>query len=307
MPVKRYGIFVTYSPFASLRAEGLGRYLAAFLRAACKRSDVRFVVACPTWSRQQIVELCESEGIDPSRFDVMTPTRESIVLRLGSAFLRRRVTARGSSLAARALDLARALGSAYAGWLERQVARSRTGLVFLPLTAQFIILLAVAVPAKETVVLLVPAYLAVALGPGRGGHALMTTAIAAGACVAAFLAVRLPLGWRPGNEAMNGLPGLMIGTNLGLGEPVAASEVPLYENYLQPALFVGVFLPPIALGWRRIDGQLRRVVLVVTPLLLLSNLGFGWMYESRNYMPLVPLLATAALPHGRGGDSRKGA
>ena len=167
--------------------------------------------------------------------------------------------------------------------------------------------LAVAVPAKETVVLLVPAYLAVALGPGRGGHALMTTAIAAGACVAAFLAVRLPLGWRPGNEAMNGLPGLMIGTNLGLGEPVAASEVPLYENYLQPALFVGVFLPPIALGWRRIDGQLRRVVLVVTPLLLLSNLGFGWMYESRNYMPLVPLLATAALPHGRGGDSRKGA
>ena len=35
--------------------------------------------------------------------------------------------------------------------------------------------------------------------------------------------------------------------------------------------------------------------LTVVPLLLLSNLCFGWMYESRNYMPLVPLLATTAV------------
>jgi hypothetical protein len=29
-------------------------------------------------------------------------------------------------------------------------------------------------------------------------------------------------------------------------------------------------------------------------LLIVSNVCFGWMYESRNYMPLVPLLATMA-------------
>jgi hypothetical protein len=35
--------------------------------------------------------------------------------------------------------------------------------------------------------------------------------------------------------------------------------------------------------------------LTLVPLVLASNLCFGWMYESRNYLPLVPLLATMAL------------
>jgi len=57
---------------------------------------------------------------------------------------------------------------------------------------------------------------------------------------------------------------------------------------------VGAFLPFIAFGWRRIDGRLKAIFLTLTPLMLLVNLCFGWMYESRNYMPLVPLLATMA-------------
>ena len=61
-------------------------------------------------------------------------------------------------------------------------------------------------------------------------------------------------------------------------------------------LFVGVFLPFLVRRWRHIPSHLRTLFLVVTPLLLLSNLCFGWLYESRNYMPLVPLLATMAMP-----------
>jgi hypothetical protein len=122
--------------------------------------------------------------------------------------------------------------------------------------------------------------------------------------VAAFLAARLPLGWRPGSyDQINGTTGLMIGTNLGFGEQISQLIPSLFENYLHPILFVGLFLPSIVRRWRHIDPHLRALFLIVTPLLLASNLCFGWLYESRNYMPLLPLLATMALWTGRRADS----
>jgi hypothetical protein len=156
--------------------------------------------------------------------------------------------------------------------------------------------LALGAVAKETVVLVAPAYLACYWR--RGWRPWLITAGLGGACVAAFLAVRLPLGWRPGANDMNGV-GLVIGPNLGFEHPRAILVPPLWENLLHPILFVGVFLPFIVWRWRYIDPHLRALFLVVTPLLLFSNLCFGWLYESRNYMPLVPLLATMALPPAR--------
>ena len=84
---------------------------------------------------------------------------------------------------------------------------------------------ALGVLAKETAVLLVPAYLA--CWWRQGGPALVRAALVGTAATAAFLAARLPLGWKPGNAGLNGLDGLMIGTNLGFGEPVAFTPVPL--------------------------------------------------------------------------------
>jgi len=155
--------------------------------------------------------------------------------------------------------------------------------------------LALGILAKETVVLMVPAYWACYW---RGGWrpSLKATALGA-ACMAAFLAARLPLGWYPGYEKLNGTERLMILDNLGFSSPDSPYRpaAPVYQLYLQPALFVLPFVPFIARGWRRLDGRLKAMCLVLTPLLLLSNLCFGWLYESRNYMPLLPLLATAAL------------
>jgi hypothetical protein len=153
--------------------------------------------------------------------------------------------------------------------------------------------LALGVLAKETVVLMVPAYWACYW---RGGWRPLLKAAALGAaCLAAFLAARLPYGWYPGYEKINGTEQLMILDNLGIGERHYTAAAPLFQNYLQPALFVLPFVPFIAWGWRRLDGRLKALCLTLTPLLLLSNLCFGWMYESRNYMPLLPLLGTAAL------------
>jgi hypothetical protein len=171
-----------------------------------------------------------------------------------------------------------------------------------PLAAPGTVGVALGVLAKETAVLLVPVYLVCHLRSGP--RAWLTTAGLGAGAVAAFLAARLPLRWWPGYEAINGTSGLMVGTNLGIGPPVVWTSVPLAENYLHPLLFVGPFVLALAWSWRSIDRTLRAACLTLTPLLLASNLCFGWMYESRNYMPLVPLLATAALA-GRVSGGRK--
>lgn len=154
--------------------------------------------------------------------------------------------------------------------------------------------LALGIVAKETIVLVVPAYLA--CYGRRGWRTWLTTAALGVVSVAAFAATRLALGWRPGaGSGMNGA-GIMIGTNLGFGEPIANLIVPLWVNYLHPLLFVGSFVPILIWRWGVLDPRLRTLCLVVAPLLLLSNVCYGWMYESRNYMPLLPLLATLSLP-----------
>ena len=154
--------------------------------------------------------------------------------------------------------------------------------------------LALGVMAKETAVLLVPAYGACYLL--RGGPTLARTALLGSIAIVACLAVRLPLGWTSDLKSVNGTTGLMIGTNLGIGKPLYRTQVPLYQSYLHPLLFVGVFVPVLALRWRGIDSRLRALILTLTPLLLASSLCFSWLYESRNYMPLLPVLAAAAFP-----------
>ena len=91
--MKTYGIFVAYSPTARLRAEGLGRYLAAFVNAATHRDDVKIVVAAPSWSRRVLKELFEEQGISTARIDFVGPRTQPLLLRfyhLMDRFRRRR-------------------------------------------------------------------------------------------------------------------------------------------------------------------------------------------------------------------------
>ena len=161
---------------------------------------------------------------------------------------------------------------------------------WLPLAAA----LALGVAAKETAVIIVPAYFLCYYRQGRPCWA--KTSLLCVACVGAFLTTRLPLGWKPGLERLNGTEALMITTNLGIGEGHYAPAAPLCMNYLHPILFVGVFVPGILGRWRELDFKLRVLVVVLTPLLLASSLCFSWLYESRNYVPLLPVLLAAALP-----------
>jgi hypothetical protein len=88
----------------------------------------------------------------------------------------------------------------------------------------------------------------------------------------------------------------MVGTNLGLGEPMSVGAAPVWAGYLHVLVFFGPFVPLLAWRWREIDPPLRRLCLTLATLVLVSTLAFGWLYESRNYLPIVPLLMTAVLP-----------
>jgi hypothetical protein len=157
-------------------------------------------------------------------------------------------------------------------------------------------LLTLGILAKETAVVLVPAYLVCAWCTGV--PAFLRTALLGAIAVATFLAVRLPFGWAGDTYSLNGSQ-LMIEQNLGFGSPDLASSAPLYQNLFHPLLFIGIFLPLILKYWRTTDVRLKALFLTVTPLIFLSSLCFSWLYESRNYLPLLPLLTTMAQGPGR--------
>lgn len=88
MSVKHYGIYIAYPPTVDLRHEGLGRYLAAFLKGASTQKDISFSVVCPSWSRESLAELLEAEGVPTSSCHVVSPKGVPLVLGLYEAWLR---------------------------------------------------------------------------------------------------------------------------------------------------------------------------------------------------------------------------
>jgi len=56
----------------------------------------------------------------------------------------------------------------------------------------------------------------------------------------------------------------------------------------------GAYLPFLVLGWRDTPLILKRLALYLMPVLFLSSLLFGWLSETRNFMPVVFVLAVVA-------------
>jgi glycosyltransferase involved in cell wall biosynthesis len=88
MSVKHYGIYIAWPPTVDLRHEGLGRYLAAFLKGASEQKDVSFSVVCPSWSHESLADLLEAEGVPCSSCHVVSPKGAPMVLGLYETWLR---------------------------------------------------------------------------------------------------------------------------------------------------------------------------------------------------------------------------
>lgn len=97
MSVKRYGIYLAYAPTVDLRHEGLGRYLAAFLKGAAAREDVHFVIVCPSWSRNSLERLFEAEHVPQRCVDIVAPDMVPAALNLYQGWLDYRKRKRKSS------------------------------------------------------------------------------------------------------------------------------------------------------------------------------------------------------------------
>ncbi len=63
----------------------------------------------------------------------------------------------------------------------------------------------------------------------------------------------------------------------------------------QIAFTVGIFLPFVALEWRWTHSYLKALILYLLPILLVSNLFFSWLQETRNLVPVaIPLAIVTA-------------
>lgn len=85
--MKTYGIYLAYPPEIDLRAEGLGRLLGEFLKEATNRKDVKFVVACPSWTRELLIELFKSIEIPAEAIEIIGPERKPKVLEIYHRYL----------------------------------------------------------------------------------------------------------------------------------------------------------------------------------------------------------------------------
>lgn len=80
----KIGIYLAYGPHKkdfSLKQEGLGRYMAALLKAFCE-NDYRVTVACPKWSLDTLNELLEDNNISKDKIDFVYPSSTPIILDL---------------------------------------------------------------------------------------------------------------------------------------------------------------------------------------------------------------------------------
>ena len=150
MSVKHYGIYLAYAPTVDLRKEGLGRHLAAFLKAAIQRDDVHFVVACPSWSKESLLELCESEGISPKDFDIISPLRKPILLRVFQAFQAYWSRPKKSSRFSRIANVLRLCYLSHRHWLEASFASSRSIWSLLALSFYLLVLSLIIMPFALT-------------------------------------------------------------------------------------------------------------------------------------------------------------
>jgi glycosyltransferase involved in cell wall biosynthesis len=133
MSVRSYGIYLCYPPEVDLRAQGLGRQLAAFLLAAETRADVSFVIACPNWMRGALRRLCDDAGVDFQRLQILAPADSPILLQIYSAVgrIRRRRRRRGLAWLSRPTAwLRRGLVRANT-WAEARLAGTRSYLMFV--------------------------------------------------------------------------------------------------------------------------------------------------------------------------------
>ena len=144
MSVKHYGIFLAYAPTVDLRNQGLGRYLAAFLKGAADRDDLHFVLVCPSWSGKELQALLASEGVPRDRYEIRSPGQKPIVLRGFEAYQAYQKRPRKKPLRQRLIDWSHQTRVAAMRRIEERLAQAYSFSALLPLLLGLVILALIA-------------------------------------------------------------------------------------------------------------------------------------------------------------------
>jgi glycosyltransferase involved in cell wall biosynthesis len=154
MSVKIFGIYLAYAPSLDLRHEGLGRYLAAFLKGTESRDDVKFVLVCPSWSRKGLEELFSSEGVGNRNFEVVSPPKVPIILRAYEAYLARKQRVRRPSIAKRLLKNAFHLKNLAVARFEDKLVNASSIIGLMLAGVEVLALILISLPFLPVVVLM---------------------------------------------------------------------------------------------------------------------------------------------------------
>lgn len=133
--MKTYGIFIAYAPSIDMRAEGLGRYLASFLKAATDRGDAHFAILCPSWSRDAVVALCVEAGIRPQTYSLVGPDQTPFLYRVYRLLQRRRETKPPRKRSRALRDRLYPVAASHGEWLKGRIASTRSFTAFLSFVA----------------------------------------------------------------------------------------------------------------------------------------------------------------------------
>jgi hypothetical protein len=150
---------------------------------------------------------------------------------------------------------------------------------------------------KETVLVVIPCYYLMNLETFRLRDAQLRTRLAllfiTG--VALFLACRIPFHFNYDFKSLNRTNTWTLNANLGLPGAKQYSSVPIFERHLHPILFIFMWLPLII--WRRdlLPRSLFWTALYFAGAIYLTNVLFGWNYESRNFVPVLVVLVVCTL------------
>ena len=150
---------------------------------------------------------------------------------------------------------------------------------------------------KETMMVVAPCYWLLGLDePERRAGRDAAYALALGAVgAAAFLLCRVPFHFDGSFQMLNRTLEPMVYSNLGMARGLTQSTVSVFQRYLHPILFVFMWIPFVV--WRRatISRPLFYTAIYVSLAIYVTNLFFGWNYESRNFVPGLVALVVAAV------------
>ncbi len=71
--MKTFGIYTAYPPGTVFTGEGLGRLLVALIKGGAETESIRFVIACPGWSREPLERLMDTAGVPKHAVEFLSP------------------------------------------------------------------------------------------------------------------------------------------------------------------------------------------------------------------------------------------